>query len=147
TGGAVVRRHGRPDGPCAAEARVLAGRDGDAARAVSGLGHRRVPAGTSDGRRRCRPPRRALLHVPGGRGLLRGHPGARPPHSVYAGRRNYASARPVVRLPGLQFTRAPQEPGHLLRETPPALGPVRQAVFAAVSRRYVTRGNLTESGL
>ena len=63
------------------------------------VGHRRLSAGAASRRRSGRPARRALLHVYGGRRLLRGDPGARPLDSVHARGRNRAPAGALGRRP------------------------------------------------
>ena len=93
---AVVRRHDRAAGRMAAEAaagaprragaaeRLAAHRGADRAPRSAGLGERRLPAGAARRRRGGRPARRALLHVPRGRRLLRGAARPRPAHPVRA---------------------------------------------------------------
>ena len=89
------------------------------ARAVAGLGQRRLPARPARGCRSGRPARRALLHVHRGRRLLRGHPRARPRRPVHAGGRGRPPARPVGGHGVSGDARGlPAQPPRVLREAP-----------------------------
>ena len=71
------------------------------------LGERRLPARAPGRRGRGRAARRAVLPLHGGRGLLRGHPRARPARPLHAGGRDRPPARPV---PGGRLGNRPSGP-------------------------------------
>jgi glycosyltransferase involved in cell wall biosynthesis len=105
---------------------------------VEQLTRRRLPARTPRGCRGRRPARRTVLHVYGGRRLLRGDQGTRTADSLYARGGGHPFARALGRRgTGRDRSRLSSESDCFLREASPGVGALLKVVFET-SRAGVT---------